>query len=55
MGKVLLIGGAGFIGSHIARKLLEQKDDVIIHDAFLNYISPFESNYEKLLKLRFDG
>ena len=50
--KVLLSGGAGFIGSYIVRKLLEQNDEVIIHDAFLNYISPFESNYEKLLKLR---
>lgn len=53
--KVLLSGGAGFIGSYIAKKLLEQKDEVVIHDAFLNYISPFKSNYEKLLRLRFEG
>ena len=53
--KVLLSGGAGFIGSFIAKRLLEDGDEVIIHDAFLNYVSPFESNYEKLLNLRFEG
>jgi len=42
--KVLITGGAGFIGSYIARKLIEQKDEVVIHDAFLNYVSPFDSN-----------
>ncbi|MBI2139419.1 NAD-dependent epimerase/dehydratase family protein [Candidatus Woesearchaeota archaeon] len=50
--KVFLTGGAGFIGSAIARKLLSQGEEVIIHDAFLSYIDPLESNYEKLLKLR---
>ena len=53
MSKVFVTGGAGFIGSYIARELLKDKEDVVIHDAFLNYISPFTSNYEHLLKLRF--
>ena len=50
--KILLIGGAGFIGSYIAKELLKQGDEVIIHDAFLNYINPLQSNYETFLKLR---
>jgi len=54
LAKVMLIGGAGFIGSCLAKKLIENGDEVVIHDAFLNYISPFNSNYEKLLKLRFE-
>jgi len=50
--KILLVGGAGFIGSYIAKELLKQGDEITIHDAFLNYIHPLNSNYESLLKLR---
>jgi len=53
--KIFITGGAGFIGSYITRELLASGDEVVIHDAFLNYISPFESNYERLLNLRFKG
>jgi len=53
--RIFLTGGAGFIGSHICRELLKEGDEIVIHDAFLNYISPFKSNYEHLLKLRFRG
>ncbi len=55
MEKILLTGGAGFIGSHIARKLIERGCEVIIFDAFVQYISPFESKYQKYLDLRFKG
>jgi len=54
MVKIFLSGGAGFIGAVIAKKLIENGDKVIIHDAFLNYVSPLKSNYEALLKIRLE-
>ena len=38
--KVLLTGSAGFIGSHIAHRLLERGDEVIGFDAFTDYYDP---------------
>ena len=38
--KILLTGGAGFIGSHTARALLERGDEVVIVDNFNDYYSP---------------
>jgi nucleoside-diphosphate-sugar epimerase len=52
MSKVFITGGAGFIGANVARELLTHGDELLLHDAFLNFIDPFESNYEKLLKIR---
>ena len=52
MSKVFITGGAGFIGSQIARELLKEKDEILLYDAFLNFISPLDSNYEAYLKLR---
>ena len=34
--KVLITGGAGFIGSHIAKKLIEEENDVLIVDNLSN-------------------
>lgn len=53
MTKFFLIGGAGFIGSYITRELLEQGDEVIIYDAFVNFLSAFETNYPIYLLERF--
>ena len=39
--KILITGGAGFIGSHVARKLLERGDSVVIVDNFKRKQAPF--------------
>lgn len=53
MAKVLITGGAGFIGSHIARELLAADHEVFVFDSFVQYISPLNSHYQKSLELRF--
>jgi len=52
---ILITGGAGFIGSYICRRLIEQGHRVIVYDAFIQYMSPFESSYQKYLDYRFKG
>ncbi len=55
MSKVLITGGAGFIGSYVSRKLLDQGHEVIIYDAFVHYISPLKSVLKDFTELRFEG
>lgn len=50
--KVLIVGGCGFVGSHLARALHRKGYDLLLFDAFLNHISPFKSNYQHFLKER---
>lgn len=40
MTKILITGGAGFIGSNIAKKLLDRKDRVVMIDNFNDYYDP---------------
>jgi nucleoside-diphosphate-sugar epimerase len=53
--KILITGGAGFIGYYIAKELLSLNAEVIIYDAFLNYISPPESRYASYLEYRLNN
>lgn len=52
MSKVLLTGGAGFIGAHVAKKLLEAGNEVVIVDDFNDYyaINLKEERLNALLK-----
>ena len=36
MSKILVTGGAGFIGSHTCLSLLESNYDVVVIDSFIN-------------------
>jgi len=55
MSKVLITGGAGFIGSYVSRKLLDMGHEVVAYDAFVHYISPIKSVLKDYFELRFDG
>ena len=36
MSKILITGGAGFIGSHICLSLLEKNYNIVVVDSFIN-------------------
>lgn len=40
MQKILITGGAGFIGSNLAKKLMDRGDKVVLIDNFNNYYDP---------------
>lgn len=52
MMKFFIIGGCGFIGTYITKKLVEQGDTVTCFDSFLNYVDPLKSMYPDVLKTR---
>lgn len=47
MKRILISGGAGFIGSHLCERLLDEGNDVICID---NYFTGHKSNIRHLLK-----
>ena len=55
MSKVLITGGAGFIGSYVCHKLLEMGHEIVVYDAFIQYISPLKSILKEYTELRFQG
>lgn len=50
--KIVVTGGAGFIGSHVAGRLLDRGDQVVIIDSLNDYYSPLlkRSNLKKVCK-----
>ena len=38
--KILITGGAGFIGAHLAKKMIERGDEIVIVDNFNDYYTP---------------
>ena len=55
MATILITGGAGFIGSHVAHELVAEGHEVILYDAFLLYASPLEGFYREFLNARLSG
>src|SRR3989344_6462517 len=55
MVKVLIFGGAGFIGSYISKEFLSRNHEVIIFDAFIQYIPSQKVNFGALIKKRLEG
>lgn len=53
--KLLITGGAGFIGSHLIGRLLDAGHDVVSIDAYESYLSPTAGEYEDYLDHRLDG
>ena len=50
--KIMITGGAGFIGYFITKELAGLGHEVVLYDAFLNYIPPLESRYPSYLEYR---
>jgi len=48
--KVLVTGGAGFIGSHLADRLLQMKNTVIVYDNFDDFYAGKEKNIQSAVK-----
>ena len=47
--KLLVTGGAGFIGSHTSLLLLEEGYDLVIYDSFHNSSKKVFKRFEKIL------
>jgi nucleoside-diphosphate-sugar epimerase len=54
MAKILITGGAGFIGSHAARTLLDSGHEVVVLDYFMQYIHPLPSSFLENMRWRFE-
>ena len=51
--RIFLTGGAGLIGSNVAKQLVALGHDVLIYDSFTAFMSPFQVNYAANIERRF--
>ncbi|MEN8162323.1 MAG: NAD(P)-dependent oxidoreductase [Myxococcota bacterium] len=51
--RVFLTGGAGLIGSNVAKKLVSLGHEVLLFDSFTAFMSPFQVNYAVNMERRF--
>lgn len=52
--KVLLAGGAGFIGSYLAKNLRARGHGVVVYDSFTYFVSPLRPRYHLYLEDRLE-
>lgn len=52
--RILVIGGAGFIGASLSAHLIENSHEVFIYDNFTNFLDPEKSKYKLHQKARLD-
>ena len=55
MSKICVTGGAGFIGSYVIRRLLEEGHEVIMYDSFLHYVYPIQRQHHYNIDARMEG
>lgn len=53
MARVLITGGAGFIGAHAARRFAELGHEVVVVDAFHQYIHPVQPTFVENMDYRY--
>ena len=51
--RIFLTGGAGLIGSNVAKKLVSLGHEVLLYDSFTAFMSPFQVNYAVNMERRF--
>ena len=49
-----MTGGAGFVGSHTVKELMDAGADVAVLDSFHQYIYPMADSYLENVRYRFD-
>ncbi|MFB3902802.1 MAG: NAD-dependent epimerase/dehydratase family protein [Acidobacteriota bacterium] len=54
MAKILITGGAGLIGSHTTRTLLDRGHEVIVFDCFHQYVYPVQATFLENMRYRFE-